>query len=81
MLIHEGAFFREGLLVLRATAVDGVLNVGHSLEHQEVGIHPGLEQFLVGADHIAQHKVARAGGQYGRRKVVEVAVERRQQWV
>jgi hypothetical protein len=45
MLIHEGACFRESLAILRNAVVAGELDVGHALEHQEVGIPPDWSSF------------------------------------
>jgi hypothetical protein len=36
--------------------------MGHALEHQQAGRHPGLQQFLMSADRVARVPVARMVG-------------------
>src|SRR4051812_40997355 len=77
IFVEEPCDVGEGFPRLRRGDVELILRVRLALIDIEVGGHPGAAQLAMRPHGVAQEKIARARGQDGRRKTLEVAVDRR----
>src|SRR5258706_7230138 len=78
MPVEETRDVGKGFPGLRRVHVEAVLRVRLALIDVELGGDAGTPQLAMRAHRVGEEEVARAAGQDGRRKAVEIAVDRRQ---
>src|SRR5438132_11102641 len=78
MLVEESSDFLERVLGVRRGIVAVILRVRLAFEDLQHGFYARLAELAMHAYGVAQQEVARAAGQYGGRKALYVAIDRRE---
>jgi hypothetical protein len=81
VFVEEGADFAEGFFGFGSLIVELVLSVGFAFEDLQLRIDARFAEFAVHANGVAQEQIAGTGGEDGRRELVHIAVDRRDERV